>query len=116
MNKKTKTKAVKTFTSFEDLRSLYGLPPIRRQTRDKEKLKGQRQFFLSKHLCPTCNCEMEHIDGTNVLFCPNKNCDGFKRIFADEETDEKTIEKSIAFDILDDKGAKIANSIFAKLN
>ena len=116
MKKNKGSKEVKTFASFEDLRAEWGLPPMRRQTKDKKKLEGQRQRFLSYHKCPICESEMKYINDTNVFLCANKDCEGFKSVFTDEETAETTVTKSIAFDILDDKGAKIANNIFAELD
>lgn len=114
MKKQKHSKDVKTLTSLEELRAAYNLPPLRRQTRDKKKLESQRQFFLSKHKCPACETEMVHVEGTNVMYCPNKNCNGFKKVTTDEETEETTVDRSIAFDILDDTGSKIANNIFAE--
>lgn len=116
MSKRKNSKEVKTLTSFEDLRAEWNLPPLRRQTKDKKRLEGQRQRFLSHHKCPICESEMKYIDNTNVFLCTNKNCEGFKSVFTDEETEETTVSKSIAFDILDDKGARIASNIFAVLD
>ena len=115
MNNKKHSKDVKILTSLEELRAAYNLPPLRRQTRDKKKLESQRQFFLSKHKCPACETEMVYVEDTNVMYCPNKDCGGFKRVFTDEETEETTVDRSMAFDILDEKGAKIANNIFAEM-
>ena len=117
MNKRKGSKQVKTLTSLEDLRVEYGLPPLRRQTKDKDKLAAQRQSFLSRHKCPTCETEMVHVSDTNFMYCPNKDCGGFKRTSTDEETGEATVVYStIAFECLDNKGAKIANNIFAELD
>ena len=115
MKKEKGSKEVKTFASFEDLRAEWGLPPLRRQTKDKKKLEGQRQRFLSNHKCPICGKEMKYIDDTNIFYCSDKDCEGFKSVFTDEETEETTVNKSIAFDLLDDKGASIASNIFVKL-
>lgn len=112
MNNKKHSKDVKILTSLEELRVAYNLPPLRRQTRDKKKLESQRQFFLSKHKCPACETEMVYIEDTNVMYCPNKHCNGFKKVSTDEETEEITVDRSIAFDILDDKGSKIAKVLF----
>ena len=108
MNKKKKT-----LDSLEALRTEYGLPPLRRQTRDKVKLEGQRQAFKSRHKCPICEAELQHIEGTNLMFCPNKDCKGIKKSSVDEETGE-TIDtfSSISFELLDDRGTKIVHGIF----
>lgn len=117
MKKQKSSKEVKTLTSLEELRAVWGLPELRRQTRDKKKLEGQRAKFLSHHKCPVCGSEMKFIENTNIFYCSNKDCEGFKRTSIDEETGETVVEyHSIAFDTLDDKGAKIANNIFAELD
>jgi hypothetical protein len=116
MKKQKSSKEVKTLTSLEELRAAWGLPELRRQTKDKVKLEGQRQRFLSHHKCPICEGDMKLIEDTNIFYCPNQECQGIKRTTVDEETEETTVERSIAYDILDDKGAKIANNIFAKLD
>lgn len=117
MKKVKSSKEVKTLTSLEELRAEWGLPVLRRQTKDKKKLESQRQRFLSHHKCPVCESEMKFIENTNIFYCPNKECKGFNRTSIDEETGETVVEyRSIAFDTLDDKGAKIANNIFANLD
>ena len=117
MNKKKGSKQVKTLNSLEDLRAEFGLPPMRRQTKDKEKLMGQRQSFKNRHKCPACETEMVHIPDTNLMYCPNKECAGFKRTSTDEETGETAvIYSSVAFECLDKKGMNIANNIFAELD
>ena len=117
MKKVKSSTEVKKFDSFEDLRVEFGLPVLRRQTKDREKLAGQRERFLNRHKCPACEGELKLIEGTNVFYCPNKKCDGFTRTTVDEETGETLVlDQSIAFDLLDDKGAQIANNIFAELD
>ena len=116
MKKLKSSKEAKTLTSFEELRAEFGLPQLRRQTKDKQKLESQRQKFLSHHKCPICESEMKHITDTNIFYCSNNECGGFKKVFTDEETEETTVDRSIAFDLLDNKGAKIANNIFAELD
>lgn len=117
MNKKKGSKQVKTLTSLEDLRAEYGLPPLRRQTRDKNKLQGQREAFGNRHKCPLCDSTMTHIEGTNMMFCPNKDCKGYSQTEKDEETGETSaIYRSVAFELLDDRGTNIANNIFKELD
>lgn len=117
MNKKKRSKEVKTLTSLVDLRAEFGLPPLRMQTRDKEKLKGQRENFKNRHKCPVCGTTMEYVEGTNMMQCPNKECKGFTvTLSVDEETGETITCNMPSYEILDDKGAVIARNIFAELD
>lgn len=116
MVKKKSSKKVKTLTSFEELRTEFGLKPISWQTKDKEKLEGQRARFQSKHLCPVCKQPLTLIEGTNVMSCMNHDCKGIEREIVDEETGEKEIIRHTPFHTLDEKGATIANNIFKKLD
>ena len=115
MKKFKKSKETKTFdpTSFDELRKEFGLKPIVWRTNDLDKLKGQRERFQSKHVCPVCKQPMKFIDDTNIFLCVNDECKGFTReILIDEETGEKEIIKYIPYHTLDEKSARIANNIF----
>ena len=117
MKKIKKSKETKTFdpSSFDELRKEFGLKPIVWRTNDLDKLKGQRERFQSKHLCPVCKQPMKYIEGTNIFCCANNECKGFTkeiREIIDEETEEKEIIRYTPFHTLDEKSAVIANNIF----
>ena len=117
MNKGKRSQEVKTFTSFADLRSEFGLPPLRMQTKNKEKLKSQRENFISKHVCPVCGGLLTFVTGTNMMVCNSKDCAGVTKIESyDEETGERITYTTPYYEILDEHGAKIANNIFAELD
>ena len=116
MVKKNNSKKGKTLTSFEELRAEFGLPPIRFQTKDKEKLEGQRARFSSRHLCPVCKQPLVFVENTNIMVCKNDECKGFTREIIDEETGEKEVISHVPFHTLDEKGATIANNIFKNLD
>lgn len=113
MKSKKNSKGRRTLGSFEELRQEYGLKPVNRQTRDKDKLSKQREKFSSHHICPVCKQPMKYIEGTNIFCCINESCKGFvKEILIDEETGEKETISSPSFHTLDRKGAEIASNIF----
>lgn len=103
----------KTFDSLTDLRAEFGLNPIRYQTKNKKKLESQREHFSSKHVCPACGENMSYVQGTNVMVCTNKSCQGVEHKVVDEESGEEKVWHSLSFHSLDDTGAKIASNIFA---
>ena len=42
------------YTSLEELRKGFGLKPVVKQTKDKEKLSKQRENFCGFYKCSTC--------------------------------------------------------------
>lgn len=101
------------YTSFEELRSAYGLKPVTKQTRDKEKLERQREFFCSKNLCSACKKPMVWIDGS-VMVCKNPDCAGIKYEYTDSETGEVKVRYSPSYKFLSEENAEKAQSIFAE--
>ena len=98
------------YTSLEDLRKGWGLPELRKKTKDEKKLKGQQERFVSRHKCKACGSPMEHVTG-NIMACTNKDCLGIKT----EKTDKEgniIVTYLTSFDLLDDTGAIIAENIF----
>lgn len=98
------------YTSFEELRTAWGLKPVIKQTSDKSKLSLQRQKFYERNLCSVCKQPMTYIGG-NQLVCKNVACNGYKH---EIETDygEKRIYYTPVFKLLDKKSAEIANNLF----
>lgn len=101
------------YTSFEDLAKAFGCKPVRKQTTDKQKLNSQREKFMGKHLCKNCKQPMTYIGG-NQIVCTNEKCPGIKHEVINEETKEKRIWYTPSFDLLDNRGAEIAENIFAE--
>lgn len=95
----------KTYYSFNEIgQELFGLKPIRKVTKDKQKLAAQREKFLGT--CPYCKQPLEYIYGTNVLACNNEDCKGKKVTINDEEIYRPY------YKILSDKGGIIGETIF----
>ena len=96
----------KVYYSFDEIgRELFGLKPLNRVTRDKQKLESQRKKFLGE--CPFCKQPLHYSYGTNVVSCNNENCKG-KEISFDDGT---SIYKPY-FRILSEKGSVIGSVIF----
>lgn len=100
------------YTSFEELRAGRGLSKITKQTKDKEKLEKQRNTFCSKHICNNCKKPMSWIGG-NVMACLNSTCPGIKHEQVLETGDIK-VWYSPSYDLLDERGANIAENIFTE--
>ena len=99
----------KRYYSFDEIgQELFGLKPYRQVTRDKQKLKAQREKFLGT--CPYCKQPLKYIYGTNVLSCDNAGCKG-KKITIENDGEEKIIYKPF-FKMLSDKGLEIGTTIF----
>lgn len=98
--------------SLDDLRKMYGLKPIIRQTKNKEKLKAQRNAFNKKHICSACGSELILIEETNVMCCKNPDCKGIKYQTMNKETGELEDQYKVSCHMLDRTGATIANNIF----
>lgn len=98
------------YTSLEELRSAYGLKPVIKQTKDKEKLKQQRETFCKHYRCKGCGSPMTYIGGS-MMSCTNDKCKGVKheRTDADGNT---IVTYSVSYEILDDVFAERAANIF----
>lgn len=117
MNKGKRSNEVRTLHSLEDLRAEFSLPPLRMQTKDKGKLKSQRENFINRHKCPICGNLLTYVNETNVMVCQSKDCKGvIKTEYYDEETGEKVTCHMPYCETLDEHSAKIARNIFAELD
>lgn len=99
------------YTSFEELAKAFGRKPIKKQTSDKEKLAKQREDFCNKHVCEACKSPMTYIGG-NQMVCANEKCKGIKHE-RQNELGETIVWYTTSYDLLDRKGAEIANNIFS---
>lgn len=104
-----------SYSSFEELAKAFGLKPIRKQTKDKEKLAAQRQTFCGKHLCSACKQPMTWMKDSNQMVCQNPQCKGIPHEqVINSETGETKVWYSPSYDLLDERGAEIAENIFTE--
>lgn len=101
MKKKNK---VTHFRSFTAAAASFGCKKVTKVTKDAEKLTKQRERFSSNHRCRACGKPMTHISGTNIFAC--RECDGI------EIGIPGSSRKIPSYDLLDERGAEIANNIF----
>lgn len=99
-----------SYHSFEEYAEKeWKMKPIKKVTRDKQKLESQREKFLGT--CPFCKQQLRYVEGTNVLVCQNENCKG-KKISSNGGEDGENSEYRPYFRILSEKGSMIAENIF----
>lgn len=98
------------YTSLEELRAAWGKEPYKKRTKDENKLKKQQETFCSRHLCSACHQPMTWIGG-NMMTCTNEKCKGIPVERTDKEGNVK-VSYLTSYDLLDDKGAEIAQNIF----
>ncbi len=99
------------YTSFEDLRNAWDMTPVIKKTKDLTKLEKQKEAFVNKHKCKACGQPMTYIHG-NIMACTNSDCKGIEIKRKDKE-DNILVSYINSFDLLEDKGAEIANNIFS---
>lgn len=100
----------KRYYSFDEVgQELFGLKPMKRVTRDKQKLASQREKFLG--ICPYCKQPTTYVYGTNALVCRNEDCKG-KKIVKTYEDGTETIEYRPFIKLLSDNRADIGMIIF----
>ncbi len=102
------------YTSLEELRKAYGLEPVIKQTKDKEKLQKQRENFCNFHKCPACGQPMSYLGGS-MMACKNEKCKGIKHERKDNDGNT-IVTYSVSYDILDEKYAERAENIFYETN
>lgn len=101
------------YTSFEELRAAWGLKPVTKQTKNKDKLQEQREFFCSKNLCPACKKPMVWV-GESIMVCQNPDCRGVQHEYVDPETGETKVRYSPSYKFLNEKNTEKAKTIFAE--
>lgn len=102
------------YTSLEELAQAFGCKPYIKQTKDKEKLKKQRENFGKYHKCKACGEPMSWI-GESIMTCTNEKCRGIKNEKTDAEGNV-IVTYSTSYEILEDKYADIARNIFYETN
>ena len=98
------------YSSLEELGKAWGIKPRIKQTKDKEKLKKQRENFCNRYKCKACGEPMVYI-GTNIMACSNEKCRGIKIERKDSE-DNTVVSYTTSYIFLNDKSAEIAANIF----
>ena len=101
------------YTSLEELRAAFGLAPVTKQTKNKNKLQEQRDFFCSKNICPACKKPMVWI-GESIMVCQNPDCAGIQTEYVDSETGETKVRYSPSYKFLNEKNTEKAKTIFAE--
>ena len=102
------------YTSLEEMRKAYGCKPVIKQTKDKEKLKMQRENFCKWHRCKACGEPMTYLGGS-MMTCANEKCKGIKNEKKDKDGNV-IITYSVSYEILDDKYEEMAKNIFYETN
>lgn len=100
-----------SFNSFQELAAAAGCKPVKKKANDEKKLKTRRENFAKHHICRACGMPMTYQPETNIMTCTNPDCKGIKFTRIDKDGNELVYYEP-SFDILSDKGASIANSIF----
>ena len=101
---------LQTYNSFEELGKAWNCKPRIKQTKDKEKLKKQREDFCNRYRCKGCGQPMKYL-GQNVMVCANENCKGIK----EEKTDLEgnvSVTYHTSYLFLNRRSAEIAENIF----
>ena len=101
------------YTSLEELGQAFGCKPYIKQTKDKEKLKKQRENFCNHYRCRACGEPMVWMGelGESVMICKNEKCKGIKHERIDTEGNT-IVSYSVSYEILDNKFADRAKNIF----
>ena len=108
MSKNTKGKV---YYSFEDFAvQEMGLKPLRRVTKDKQRLESQREKFLGT--CPHCKEQLHYSYGTNIVSCNNPKCKGKKVTVKDSEGNETQIFKPYFRILQGENSSIIGTTIF----
>ena len=102
------------YTSLEEMAKAWGCKPVIKQTKDKEKLKKQRENFCGHYRCKACGEPMSYLGGS-MMTCCNEKCKGIKH--ERKDVDGNTIVTySVSYELLDDKFAGIAENVFYEAN
>ena len=110
---KTSKGTPESYSSFEDLREVWKLPPIRKKNKDPEVLKQQQEHFCNKkyNRCRSCGQPMTYMGG-NIMTCTNENCKGIKIETKDDEGNVKVTYRT-SYTLLNDFDAMKASNMFS---
>lgn len=99
------------WTSFTDLAKDFGCKPVTMKSNNKSKLESQQKKFANRHICKACGRPMTYLNGSNIMVCQNPQCLGIK-VEKTDSTGNTTVTYLTSYDLLDEKGAEIANKIY----
>lgn len=99
------------YSSFEEAARCWGCKPIKKKTDDEKKLKSQQEKFCEHHKCKACGQPMTYIGG-NQMSCTNDKCKGIK-VEREDKEGNKIVSYLVSYELLDSKGAEIAENIFS---
>ena len=98
------------YSSFSEVATAMGMAsPVKKV--DQNKQQSRQKKFCSYHKCKTCGEPMIFVEGTNIMTCSNPQCKGIKHEFKDKEGN-KVVKYSPSYDLLADKYASMASSLF----
>ena len=102
------------YTSLEEMGKAWGCKPVVKQTKDKEKLKKQRENFCGYHKCKACGSPMNYLGGS-MMVCCNEKCKGIKHEKKDKDGNTIIIY-STSYELLNNHLTEIASNIFYETN
>ena len=97
----------KIFHSFKEVAGYLGFKMIG----DYKVSEEQKVKFTRRHLCPSCHRPMVFCGG-NIMVCQAPDCKGIPHKYIDQETGKERVWYSTSYHVLDERGAKIAESMF----
>jgi hypothetical protein len=103
---------IEVYNSLEELGKAFGCKPRIKQTKDKEKLKQQRENFCNRNKCRICNQPMTYI-GNGMMACFNEKCSGIGKENKEEGMD---VVYAATYKYLDSRLTEIADNIFYEAN
>lgn len=106
--------SVREYDSLEELGKAWKCKPAIKQTKDKAKLKEQRERFCEKYKCKGCGKPMSYIEG-GIMVCTNEECKGIKNERKDKEGNPIVTYSTSYLFLRDKKSKTIAENIFAEI-
>lgn len=95
------------YKSFKELAEAMNVKPVHK---DNDKIRAQKEKFLSHHKCKACGEPLTYMGG-NLMSCTNEKCKGIKHTKDDAEG-KKIFWYEPSFDLLEEKYADIAARLF----
>lgn len=102
------------YTSLEEMGKAWGCKPVIKQTKDKDKLKKQRENFCEHYRCKACGQPMTYL-GESMMACSNEKCKGIKNERTDKDGNV-IVTYSVSYELLNDKFTERARNIFYETN
>ena len=100
----------KSYSSFGELRMMFGLAPL---SHPDEDIRKNKQFnFRNRHICKGCNKPMSYLKGISAMTCTNPNCKGVKVRSRSKNEGNGKFMYLPSYDLLDEIGFDIAQNIF----